>query len=195
MFGYFDETAEEVVIGLHSAHAGSNAGDIALMRAIVRCDLKRVHRRDDSFDLPHWVAIQLGISRWKASRWLKAGQMLDELPVLRDAYEQGELSTDKFVELARFADRGTEAGLLAWAKRTSAAGIRARADQELRALLPRRRVKPTNGVRSAGNGTRATPGCRSGARYLQIRAQGSSPQWNARPARWWQRPKTIRTTT
>ena len=133
MFGYFDETAEEVVIGLHAAHAGSNAGDIALMRAIVRCDLKRVHRRDDSFDLPHWVATQLGISRWKASRWLKAGQMLDELPVLRDAYERAELSTDKFVELARFATRGTEAGLLAWAKRTSAAGIRARADQELRA--------------------------------------------------------------
>jgi hypothetical protein len=133
LFGYFGESAEKVVQDLRATHGTANAGDIALMRAIVRCDLKRVYRADDSFDMAGWLAIELGISRWKAARWLKAGHMLDELPTLRDAYERGELSTDKFVELARFATRGTEASLLSWAKRTSPGGIRARADQELRA--------------------------------------------------------------
>lgn len=133
MYGYFDETAEAVVQDLHSVDAAGNAVDIARMRSYVRCDLKRVYRRDDSFDMAQWLSIELGISRWKAARWLKAGQMLDELPVLRDAYERGELSTDKFVELARFATRTTDEELLPWAKRTSPAGIRARADQELRA--------------------------------------------------------------
>lgn len=133
LFGYFDESAEAVVQDLRENHGAANASDIALMRAFVRCDLKRVYRADDSFDMAGWLSIELGISRWKAARWLKAGHMLDELPTLRDAYERGELSTDKFVELARFATRGTEADLVQWAKRTSPAGIRARADQELRA--------------------------------------------------------------
>src|SRR5688500_6227741 len=133
MYGYFDETAEAVVQQLHEADAATNAKEIRRMRAMVRCDLKRVYRRDDSYDMAQWLSVELGISRWKAARWLKAGHMLDELPVLRSAYENGELSTDKFVELARFATRETDASLLTWAKRTSPAGIRARADQELRA--------------------------------------------------------------
>jgi len=133
LYGYFDETAERVVQELHDVHAVANAGDIARMRAIVRCDRKRVYRRDDTFDMVHWLSIELGISAWKAARWLRAGYALDELPLMTAAYERGELSTDKFVELARFVTRDTEPSLLEWAKRTSPAGIRARADQELRA--------------------------------------------------------------
>lgn len=133
MYGYFDETAEEVVQKLHVVNAEANAGDIARMRAIVRCDQKRVYRRDDTFDMARSLSIELGISSWKAARWLRAGYALDELPLMASAYERGELSTDKFVELARFVTRDNEDGLLEWAKRTSPAGIRARADQELRA--------------------------------------------------------------
>lgn len=133
MYGYFDETAEMVVKELHVADAGANAGDIRRMRAIVRCDLKRVYRRDDSFDMAQWLATELGVSQWKANRWLAAGYALDELPLMAAAYERGELSTDKFLELARFATRATEEDLLPWAIRTSPAGIRARANQELRA--------------------------------------------------------------
>ena len=133
MYGYFDETAEAVVQQLHAADAAANATDIKRMRAIVRCDLKRIYRRDDSFDMAQWLAVELGVSAWKAARWLRAGYALDELPVMAAAYERGELSTDKFMELARFVTPATEAELLPWAKRTSPAGIRARADQELRA--------------------------------------------------------------
>lgn len=133
MFGYFDETAEAVVRSLHETNAAANAGDIARMRAIVRCDLKRVYRRDDSYDMAGWLATELGISAWKAARWLRAGYALDELPHSAAAYERGDLSTDQFVELARFATGATEEELLPWAMRTSPSGIRARADRESRA--------------------------------------------------------------
>lgn len=129
----YGDTAEAMIEDLHTVEAGGNAQDIARMRAYVGCDRRRLYRRDDCFDAAQWLSIELGISRWKAARWLNAGYKLDELPVLRRAYELGELSTDKFVELARFATNENESDLLAWAKRTSPAGIRARADRELKA--------------------------------------------------------------
>lgn len=108
---------------------------------MVACDRKRVYRRDDCNDPARWLSVELGISPWKARRLLNAGYALDHLPVLASAFERGELSTDKFVELARFVSPDTEAELLTWAKRTSPAGIRARAEQELRV--------PTEDVRDA----------------------------------------------
>ena len=133
LYGYFDQTAEAVVQDLHAANADANRHDIARMRAIVRCDLKRVYRRDDSFDMASWLSIELGISRWKAARWITAAYALDDLPLSATAFERGELSTDQFVELARFATRGTEDELLPWAMRSTPAAIRSRADRELRA--------------------------------------------------------------
>ena len=129
----FGDTAEAMIENLHAAESAANRHDIARMEWYVACDQRRLYRRDDCFDTAHWLSIELGISSWKARRWLKAGYALPELPTLRAAYARGELSTDKFVELARFATRATESDLLPWAKRTSPAGIRARADQELRA--------------------------------------------------------------
>ncbi|HET7481338.1 MAG TPA: DUF222 domain-containing protein, partial [Actinomycetota bacterium] len=108
MFEHLDQTADEAIQGLNEANAVANAHDIARLRAIAACDRKRVYRRDDSHDMAHWLSIELGISRWKAARWVTAAYALDELPLSTAAYERGELSTDKFVELARFATRATE---------------------------------------------------------------------------------------
>lgn len=132
MYEHFDSTAEAVVRELHETNAACNATDIARMRAIVRCDRKRVYRRDDSFDMARWLGSELGISAWKAARFLTAGYALDELPVSAAAYERGELSTDQFVELSRLATRATERKLLAWAKRSSPSAIRDRANRERR---------------------------------------------------------------
>lgn len=129
----YGETAEALVQELHAAQDRKNDGDIALMQALVACDRKRVYRRDDEVDMARWGSIELGISAWEAGRFLKGGYALEVLPTMSDAYRRGELSTAKFVELARFVTPETDAELLAWATRTSPAGIRARADQELRA--------------------------------------------------------------
>ena len=132
-FDSFDETANAVVDDLHQAQATKNAGDIALMKALVKCDQKRVYRRDEAFDIARWGSIELGVSYWEANRFVQAGYALKKLKLLPAAYRRGELSTSKFLELARFATPDTEAALLPWATRTTPAGIRARADREIRA--------------------------------------------------------------
>ncbi len=135
-FDYLDcysESTEKVITDLHLAQARKNAGDIELMLALVRCDQKRVYRRDDAVDLPRWASMDLGISYSEADRYLTGGYALFKLPVLFAAYRSGELPTAKWLELARFATPENESKLLSWALRTSPAGIRARANRELRA--------------------------------------------------------------
>lgn len=131
-FGYSDETADAVVGELHEVNARTNRHEAARLRAIARCDLNRVYRGDDELDMARWLAGELGISPWKASRLVTAAQALEGLPNSTAAYERGQLSTDQFVELARFATRATEDELLPWAIRSAPAAIRARADRELR---------------------------------------------------------------
>ena len=51
---------------------------------------------DGAHDMPHWVSMQLGVSRWKAERWVAAGAELRSLPAdrgrvrcRRDRHRQG----------------------------------------------------------------------------------------------------------
>lgn len=79
---------------------------------------------DGAHDMAHWASMQLGISRWKAERWLAAGRALRTLPATADAFERGELGIDKVVELARFAAFDDEDGLVRWARGVSSGAIR-----------------------------------------------------------------------
>jgi hypothetical protein len=87
---------------------------------------------DGARDMAHWVSMQLGVSHWKASRWLAAGRAIDELPATARAFEAGDLSIDKVVELTRLATPSREAGLVDWAEGVSSGAIRRRADLENR---------------------------------------------------------------
>lgn len=118
---------------LADSNRAVNEAQIELFRWIVECDLRRVYRDDGCDDMARWVSLQLGISMWKARRWLTAAYALDELPLTTETFASGELSLDKLVELTRFATRADEQALLRWATRVSAAAIRDRADRERRA--------------------------------------------------------------
>ncbi len=83
-------------------------------------------------DMAHFVAMRYGVSWWKARRWLDAASALEALPCIREAFERGELSIDKVVELCRFATPETEARLLRWAEGVSSGAIRRRGDLEAR---------------------------------------------------------------
>jgi hypothetical protein len=74
----------------------------------------------------------LGISGWKADRWVNAAQALEQLPKISEAFERGEIGIDKVVELCRFATPETEAERLRWAKTVSCGAIRRTGDLELR---------------------------------------------------------------
>jgi hypothetical protein len=44
---------------------------------------------DGAYDMAHWTTMHLGISRWKAERWLSSGRALRTLPATADALERG----------------------------------------------------------------------------------------------------------
>jgi hypothetical protein len=67
-------------------------------------------------------------SYYKAERWLSAAHALRGLPLIREAFQRGELGLDKVVELTRFATVETEAVLLEWARGVSPGRIRHRAE-------------------------------------------------------------------
>lgn len=105
---------------------------MALLRRIVDCDLARIHRGDDHPDIARWLSQTLGISRWKARRMVVAAYALDHLPLCAEALRSGEISLDKFLELARFVTPLDEAEVLEWAKTAVPVAIRERADRERR---------------------------------------------------------------
>ncbi len=79
---------------------------------------------DGAYDMAHWTTMQLGISRWKAERWLSSGRALQTLPATADALERGVLGIDKVVELTRFAEFDDEDALVRWAQGVSSGAIR-----------------------------------------------------------------------
>lgn len=125
-----DSDEQVDVIDAWNARLGSVHRE--LLRAIADGDRAEVWRDTGARDMAHWCAIRLGISQWKARRYLAAAHALSELPRIDKFLAAGELGIDKAIELTRFADRATEAGLCRWAQQVSPGAVRARADREVR---------------------------------------------------------------
>ena len=125
-----DRTAAAVVSELDDVSAAVNRVRREQFRSIVACDARRVWVLDDARDIAHWVALRLGISCWKARRWVACAWALDDYAEFEKAFLEGLLSTDKLVELTRLARAVDEPehGLLSWALKVSVASIRERAD-------------------------------------------------------------------
>jgi hypothetical protein len=119
----------ELITALHRAHAQVTGHQRHLLEVIARCDAQELWRQDGARDTAEWLAAHLGISRWAARRWIAAAHALPQLPRIKDAFECGRLPLDKVLELCRFATPETEAKLLSWATRVTAAAIRRRADK------------------------------------------------------------------
>jgi hypothetical protein len=121
-----------IIDEIDAAHARVCASQRQLLRRIADAHRREIWRDAGARDTAHWLAMRLGISEWKARRWIAAAFALETLPRLSDALSSGELGIDKVVELARFAEFDTEDGLVVWANRVSCAGVRKRADREVR---------------------------------------------------------------
>jgi hypothetical protein len=119
----------DMVGALHRAHEDVTSRQLSLLEIVARCDDEELWRQDGARDTAEWLAAHLGISHWAARRWIHAAHALPLLPHTRKAFESGRLPLDKVLELTRFATEETEAQLLAWAHRVTAAAVRRRADQ------------------------------------------------------------------
>lgn len=123
-----DNSNTELIDAINSSHRRVSSAQRDLLALIAEVDRRRAWRDSGARDMPHWLSMHLGISQWKARRWIASAHALELLPLLSLAFSSGQLGIDKLVELTRFAAPDTESNLLRWAKRVSAACIRRRGD-------------------------------------------------------------------
>jgi hypothetical protein len=126
------EPTEDLIQDIDAFHRLACSAQRKLFTAIAEADRKKAWRGTGARDMAHFIRMRLGISEWKARRWLAAAHALEDLPLVSQAFSSGELGVDKVVELTRFATSETEGNLLLWAKRVSCAAIRHKGDLALR---------------------------------------------------------------
>jgi hypothetical protein len=119
----------ELVAALDAVNAGVARAQRSFLRLVHEASSSEVWRGDGARDLAHWLSMRYGISHWKARRWIAAAAALEDLPQVDEAFESGELSLDKTVELTRFATPADQVPLVRWASEVSVASVRRRGDR------------------------------------------------------------------
>jgi hypothetical protein len=109
---------------VHRLHRDISRLQRELLDTLTRLEDAEAWIDDGAYDMAHWTTMELGISRWKAERWLSSGRALRTLPATADAFERGQLGIDKVVELTRFAEFDDEDALVRWAQSVSSGAIR-----------------------------------------------------------------------
>jgi hypothetical protein len=130
----FEGTMHDLVAALDAANERVARAQRDLLRLVQHAAAgdDDLWRDDGARDLGHWLSMRYGISVWKTNRWIAATATLPTLPSVDDAFTRGDLSLDKTVELARFAEPSTERALVRWAQDVSVATVRRRADRSVR---------------------------------------------------------------
>ena len=114
---------------VHELHRVISAAERELLSCLAQLEPHEQWLDDGAHDMPHRVSMQLGISRWKAERWVSAGRALDPLPHVGSALANGEVTIDKAVELTRFVTPDDEEALVEWARDVAPGAIRRRGDE------------------------------------------------------------------
>jgi hypothetical protein len=135
---------EQLILSIDARHARMCADAREVLRLVADADRSGAWEGSGARDTAHWLAMRLGISEWKARRWVVAAHALEGLPQLSASLESGELGIDKVVELARFATPTDESQLIRWARGVSCGAIRRRGDVVARrAIADEREVERT----------------------------------------------------
>jgi hypothetical protein len=120
--------AVDVIDGIDGLFATISSHQRELLRYVAEADKRGIWQNSGCRDMAQWLAGRHGISVWRARRWVECAHALERLPLLSEALEDGVLSLDKVVELARFATPDDEKKLINWARCVSPAAVRRKAD-------------------------------------------------------------------
>ena len=131
--GSHQPSTAALIARVHELHRAISRDQLELLATLPELDRHQACLDDGARDMAHWTWMQLGVSSWKAHRWVAAGHVLDELPAIEEAFRRGELGIDKVVELTRFATPEDEESLVEWAREVSAGAIRRKGDLLARA--------------------------------------------------------------
>jgi hypothetical protein len=106
-----------------------------LLRYVRELDTRKLWERDGCRNMGQWLAPRFGISVSAGMRWTHAAHALEHLPLTSVAFERGQISLDKVLQLTRFATADTEKDLLRYARRASLNALRKKADLATRPPL------------------------------------------------------------
>lgn len=125
----------ELIDGIGSTEAAVSGNRRQQLRFIREFDLREGWQQDGARHMGQWLAAHLGISVSEGLRRTKAAHALERLTLLSEALEQGILSFEKVVQLARYLDADTEEREIAWARKARLDAIKRKADVANRPTL------------------------------------------------------------
>ena len=98
-------------------------GQHRLVRLVTALDASGEWALDGAPTCAHWIADALDVEVCTAREWLRIGRALDQLDVIDDAFERGQLSYSKVRALTRVATPETQVELCSLADRVPAGRI------------------------------------------------------------------------
>lgn len=125
----------ELIDGIAATEAAVSRSRRQQMRFIREFDLREQWQHDGARHMGQWLAAHLGISVSEGLRRTKAAHALERLPLLAQALEDGVLSFEKVVQLARYLESDTEEQEIRWAQKARLDAIKRRADLANRPTL------------------------------------------------------------
>jgi hypothetical protein len=146
-----DELAEALV----QVACVESAARLQLVRLVARLDRRNVWRADCQTSMASWLTLQLGIRIGTAREIVAVASVINELPELASAMEQGRLSWDQLVPLCALATAETDA---AWASEGAE-----HSPEDLRAFVRAKRVSDASEAASASDAGSASDPTAPGA--------------------------------
>lgn len=125
----------ELIDGIGSTEAVVCASRRQQLRFIREFDRREQWQHDGARHMGQWLAAHLGISVSEGLRRTKAAHALERLPLLSQALEDGVLSFEKVVQLARYLEPDTEEQEIRWAAKARLDAIRRKAEVANRPTL------------------------------------------------------------
>jgi hypothetical protein len=122
-----------LIARVHELNRVVSAAQREMLSCLAELETHEAWLDDGAYDMAHRVSMQLGVSRWKAERWVSAGAALESLPAIAASFAAAEVGIDKVVELTGFATPDDEEALLAWAGDVTSGAIRRRGEELRRA--------------------------------------------------------------
>ena len=104
-------------------YAEITAATREFLRALAECDRLRDWAEEGFASCADWLAWRIGVTRNTANEKVRAARALEELPLISEAMERGEVSFSKVRALTRAATPDNEAELLAYARSASTASL------------------------------------------------------------------------
>ena len=125
----------ELIDGIGSTEAAVSGSRREQLRFIRELDLREAWQHDGARHMGQWLAAHLGISVSEGLRRTKAAHAMERLPMLSLALEDGLLSFEKVIQLARYLEPDTEAQEILWAQKARLDAIKRKADVANRPTL------------------------------------------------------------